>query len=72
MEELEEIPDPVECQKMCQATENCKWFSYKSENKICKLKSEKPVDFTNGPIDQFSGPAYCEPDENFCDAYKAL
>ena len=67
-----EIPNEVECQKMCQETGDCEWFGYITENKRCMLKSAKPTQVVDGPIDAIAGPAHCPMDDNFCDAYKAL
>ena len=67
-----EISDALECQKMCQETEKCQWFSYQTEHKRCMLKSSRPTNISNGPLDEFSGPAHCPTDENFCDAYRVM
>jgi hypothetical protein len=51
------IPNPEDCQKVCQANADCKFFTWDSRNNNCWLKHGAPI--PNPYIDLVSGPRSC-------------
>ena len=47
----------TECQKLCQQIDQCKYFTWRKDNKECWLKEEKGT--SNYNVNAISGPKFC-------------
>ena len=58
---VENVIDAMACQKKCQQTQGCTFFTYQKSLKKCHLKSgQADSDRRTGKPDLISGPRYCK------------
>ena len=58
---VENVIDAMACQKKCQQTQGCTFFTYQKSLKKCHLKSgQADSDRRTGKPDMISGPRYCK------------
>ena len=73
IKEVENVIDATACQKKCQQTQDCTFFTYQKSLKKCYLKSgQADSDRRTGKADLISGPRYCKSISNHSPVYLPL